>query len=367
MAGKQAARPGWKDGYRDGLLEGRRLGASEAIARHTVYAPPMLAKRILYIRSGLWSYAPLDDGIVDALRQLVREVHVATPDEDTVPLARQVRPDLALSLNSVECFPVAQVQALRDLGVRTAVWFTDDPYYIDTTRTIAPHYDDVFTLEASCVPLYREAGCERVACVPLGANTAYYAPRRTEAAYASDICFIGSAFDNRVAFFDRIASYLRRKRVVIAGYWWDRLSRYEALSGQIRNGSWLSPAETAAYYNRAKIVINMHRSIDDATNRNAGRVHAVSVNPRSFEISACAAFQLTDAREQLGTVFTPGLEAATYASPEELAEKAEYYLRHDEERQAIALRGYARTMREHTYPRRVRQLLETVFEYNRKR
>lgn len=359
--GKTAGQLGWVDGYRAGLLEGQRLGKCDAISRQVRFEAPMREVRVLYVRTGLWAYDPLDQGVIDALNQLVRDVRVVVPTDDAVAVAADFRPDLVLSLNSVECFSVVQVEAIRRLGIRTAAWFTDDPYFIDVTKNIAPHYDYVFTLEEACVPIYAERGCPHVFHLPFGANTAFYKPKRGDAGGVADICFIGSAFRNRAAFFDRIAPYLRSKKVMIAGYWWERMTNYAMIADQIRNGIWISPDETASVYNRAKIVINMHRAIDDETNQNVGAVSARSVNPRSFEISACAAFQLTDVRHSLPSFFATGDEVATYESPEELIEKAEYYLSRDEERRAVALRGYARTMREHTYPRRVRQLLDAVF------
>lgn len=359
---KAPLRPaGWEDGYNAGWREGQRLGQCEAISRLTRFDPPVLELRVLYVRTGLWSYEPLDEGVTDALRRLVREVHVVAPTDDAVAAASRFHPDLVLSLNSVECFGLAQVDALRSMGVRTATWFTDDPYYIDVTKHIAPHYDYVFTLEEACVPVYREYGCSNVFHLPFGANTAIYSPQRSGPDAGPDLCFIGSAFRDRAELFDRIAAYLQGRSVFIAGYWWERMAHFGMLEDKIRNGYWVSPRETASYYNRAKIVINLHRSIDDDTNQNVGRVPAYSVNPRSFEIGACAAFQLTDVRQNTGSAFIPGQEIATYASPEELIEKADYYLSREEERREIALRGYHRTLREHTYPRRVRQLLDRVF------
>ncbi|MDF2721380.1 MAG: spore maturation protein cgeB [Paenibacillus sp.] len=358
---KRAGHLGWEDGYHTGLQEGQRLGRCELIRRQTAFAAPVRVQRVLYVRTGLWAYEPLDQGVIDALQQLVREVRIASPTDDAVAAAQQFRPDLVLSLNSVECFPVTQVEAIRRLGIRTAVWFTDDPYFIDVTKRIAPHYDYVFTLEEACISIYAQAGCKQAHHLPFGVNTAFYKPMQAEAALASDICFIGSAFHNRAAFFDRIASYLQTKKIIIAGYWWERLAHFDKLSSQIRNGVWISPDETAAIYNKAKIVVNLHRAIDDETNQNVDRAPAHSVNPRSFEISGCAALQLTDARQSLPSFYTPGEEVVTYGSPEEFIEKAEHYLNHEEDRQAVALRGYARTMREHTYPRRVAQLLSVVF------
>lgn len=358
---KTAAAPGWEAGYRAGWSEGFRLGKCASIVRQTGYEPSAMEVSVLYVKSGLWSYDPLDQGIIAALRRLVRNVHVAVPADDVAGLAAAVRPDLVLALNSVECLGVGQVDAIRGMGIRTAVWFTDDPYYSNVTGDIAVHYDDVFTLEEACVSFYQGRGCSRVHHLPFGANTAYYAPKRADPKYASDICFIGSAFQGRAALFDRIAPYLRDKSVFIAGYWWDRMANYAMLADKIRLGTWISPEETAMYYNSAKIVINLHRAIDDETNQNPLGIPARSVNPRSFEIGACAAFQLTDTREQTAAAFVPDAEVAVYSSPEELIEKADYYLSRDEERREMALRSFSRTMREHTYPRRVRQLLDAVF------
>ncbi|MGM0882785.1 MAG: glycosyltransferase family protein [Bacillota bacterium] len=57
-----------------------------------------------------------------------------------------------------------------------------------------------------------------------------------------------------------------------------------------------------------------------------------------FEIAACGTLQLTDIRADLDRFYTPGEEIVTYASPQEMIEKNEYYLHHEHERQTIALR-----------------------------
>ncbi|MBR6848969.1 MAG: glycosyltransferase family 1 protein, partial [Lachnospiraceae bacterium] len=41
-------------------------------------------------------------------------------------------------------------------------------------------------------------------------------------------------------------------------------------------------------------------------------------------------------------------------------EKAAYYLEHDEERAEIARRGYERTKAEHTYDRRIAEMIRIV-------
>jgi len=96
-------------------------------------------------------------------------------------------------------------------------------------------------------------------------------------------------------------------------------------------------------------------------NRNSRNLPAESINPRTFEISACGALQLTDVRGDLPDHYTPGLQLDTYASAAELREKLEHYLHREEERRQMALRGLQRTLQEHTYSRRLKLLLDIIF------
>ena len=63
---------------------------------------------------------------------------------------------------------------------------------------------------------------------------------------------------------------------------------------------------------------------------------------RSFEIPACGTFMLALRTPQHLDCYVEGQEAAFFDTPEELVQKARYYLEHDEERRAIARRGHQR-------------------------
>lgn len=361
----KGSRSDWKrghtDGYSSGWQHGYHLGRCEAIVRSIPEIGSRRDVKVMYVSSGLWSYRPMDQGILAELEALCAQVLTVAPTEGVLAAAEAFRPDLLLSLNSVELLKVQIVDEVRALGIKTAVWFTDDPYYIDATLDIATHYDVVFTLEQSCVPLYLEAGCKEVYHMPFGVNRSIYHPKQVSSDCRVDICFIGVAFWNRVAFFDQIAQELALKKLLIAGYWWDRLQGFAKLESKIKTGIWISPEESASYYSGARIVINMHRSIDDTTNKNTRLIPAHSINPRSFEISACGQLQLTDGRANLGTMYTPGQEIATYDSPQDLMSKINYYLEHEEERRQIAWRGLERTMRDHTYRNRIVHMLDLIF------
>jgi spore maturation protein CgeB len=350
---------GRRDGYTNGHRYGYHLGGCETIMRSVQPEEGKLWDlNIFFVKEGFTS---LDDGIAEALRGLVREVTPLHEGEDAAGLAGKLRPDLVIVLNGTR-FPPAQVDALRAQGIRTVVWLVDDPYHTDMSRITAPHYDSVFTHEINCVSFYQDLGCPQVHYLPLATSIQSYAPRKVDPPFQMDICFIANGFGNRVAFIDQVAPFLAQKKTFIAGWWWDRLSNYELLKDKIKlNSQWMPPDETSSYYNGAKIVVNLHRSDQDPLNFNSTGIAGHSINPRTYEICATGAFQLTDSRVDLPKLYSPGIEVATYESPQDFIEKASYYLEHDQERETIAMRGFRRTLQEHTYRRRITLMLQVLF------
>lgn len=352
-----------QEGYQYGYSQGYRWGRSNAIV---VQSPPQVTNMwnmlVLFVTSGKGvPYSPIDQAVYEAIRANVRECAVTQPDGPVLELADRLKPDLVLVLEGME-LPVAVVDAVRERGIRTAVWFTDDPYYVDVTESIAPHYDDVFTLELNCISFYQSVGCQRVHYLPLGADHAVFRPQPVLAPYHKDISFIGSAYWNRVGFISQISPVLESTNSMISGWWWERLPQFKRLASRIQSGVWLTPEETAKYYYGSRIVLNVHRSHDDEFyNCNVRKIQAFSVNPRTFEIAASGAFQMTDERSDLLNFYIPGEEIVTYHSPEDCVDKIRYYLEHEDERREIALRGLQRTLLEHTYHKRIHALLSAVF------
>lgn len=346
--------------YRQGWNEGYRYGGCQAIMEQTPAAEyPKGHLRILYVQQGFES---VDHGMIRALRSMAGELEVSSPEE-MMQKADQFNPDLVVVMNAMHVFPAEHsehIDLIRSRGIRTAVWFVDDPYFTDQSLPLARHYDYVFTHELSCVPFYREGGCNEVHYLPLAADPEMFLPMEAPRSYQSDICFIGSAFWNRVALFDELAPYLATKRVMIIGGLWSRLQQQELLRPHIREG-WVEPEETRIYYNGAKIVINMHRPTEAGQdNANTVNLSGLSINPRTYEIAACGTLQITDVREDLQRYYRPGYDIETFGSAEELKQKIEYYLAHEQERVEMAWRSLRTTRERHTYNDRVARLLAVV-------
>ena len=85
---------------------------------------------------------------------------------------------------------------------------------------------------------------------------------------------------------------------------------------------------------------------------------------RIWDILACGGFLLTNYQPELDMFLTPGVHLETYHSLDELIEKANYYLTHDEEREEIALNGYKKVCEEDTVLHRVITIIKNIMENN---
>lgn len=349
---------GFKVGYDEGYLRGR-LAVLDGRPEEPL---PVRDIHILYVASGKgYPYSPLDDAVICALQKLATRVTITDVRQNLVDLAITHSPDLVLVLDGLD-LPLDQIAQLRSRGHKTAIWLTDDPYYTDFTMKIVTHYDYVFTLELNCVEIYRGLGCQKVHYLPFAAHREHYRPTITHSPIHRDVSFIGSAYWNRVTFFREIMPDLMSYNTVINGIWWDRLPEAPLYGERIEIGRWMTPQETAVAYSGSKIVINLHRShIDEVVNNNALSIPASSPNPRTFEIAASGTLQLSDARNDLGSFYKVGEEIDTFTTPLELMEKIRFYLTHEEERREMALRAFERTLKDHTYLKRVNQLLTIIY------
>ncbi|MCQ2520310.1 MAG: DUF3880 domain-containing protein [Lachnospiraceae bacterium] len=83
---------------------------------------------------------------------------------------------------------------------------------------------------------------------------------------------------------------------------------------------------------------------------------------RIFDILGCGGFLITNYQAEIPSLFEPGVDLETYSSIEELEDKCDYYLTHDEERAQIARNGYEKTVQYHTVKHRVKDMIECMLK-----
>lgn len=104
---------------------------------------------------------------------------------------------------------------------------------------------------------------------------------------------------------------------------------------------------------RSRITLNRH--INVAEN--------YANNMRLYEATGVGTLLLTDRKDNLGDLFEVGKEVITYSSAPEAAELIRHYLAHPDEAQTIARAGQDRTLREHTYGHRMKELIPILQRY----
>ena len=81
---------------------------------------------------------------------------------------------------------------------------------------------------------------------------------------------------------------------------------------------------------------------------------------RCFDILGCGGFLMTNYQEELNDMFVIGQDLEAYSSLDELIDKCDYYLSHEDERAAIARNGYEKVKAYHTHFHRLRDTLSLL-------
>ncbi len=103
----------------------------------------------------------------------------------------------------------------------------------------------------------------------------------------------------------------------------------------------------------SKISINRHI---DAAENNAN-------NMRLYESTGVGSLLITDHKDNIDELFEVGKEIETYKTKEELVDKINYFLTHEDERKRIAEAGQQRTLRDHSYEVRMKELAVILRKY----
>ncbi|MCR5419609.1 MAG: glycosyltransferase, partial [Lachnospiraceae bacterium] len=81
---------------------------------------------------------------------------------------------------------------------------------------------------------------------------------------------------------------------------------------------------------------------------------------RCFDILGCGGFLMTNYQQELEDMFTIGEDLEAYSSLEELIDKCDYYLSHEEERRRIAINGYENVIKNHSHFCRLKEMMGLI-------
>lgn len=264
-------------------------------------------------------------------------------------------PDLVLCLAQAPMSRLA-LRQLRKQGVPTAMWFVEDFRLFTYWRAFAPYYDIFAVIQKAPFSAELAAiGQNNALYLPLAALPSFHRPLELgpgeHKEFGAGLSFLGAGYPNRRKAFLQ----LRDLGLKIWGTEWEDEPRLAPMVQ--RKGERISPEDAVRIFNATDININLHSSIHSERLVSGGDF----VNPRTFEVAACGAFQLVDQRALLPEHFAAD-EMAVFDSLEDLRAKIAWFSTRPEERTSFAARARERVLTEHTYAQRMRTLLDFAAE-----
>ncbi len=274
--------------------------------------------------------------------------------ESITARAVEMRADLVLGL-AQSPVTVEVLAELKQADILTAFWFVEDGELFQYWKNYSPNFDHYFVIQkGEFLDQLKAAGCSNPYYLPLAADPQCHLPLNLSAAeqeeFGSDISHVGAGYHNRRQVFAGLLDY----NFKLWGNDWENPGPLASILQ--RNGARLSTEDSMKVFNASKINLNLHSS----TYHEGVNPYGDFLNPRTFEIACCGAFQLVDERRYLMDCLKMGEEIISFKNVKELREKIDHYLHAPLERIQIAQAGRQRVLVEHTYQHRMLELLGVI-------
>jgi spore maturation protein CgeB len=220
-------------------------------------------------------------------------------------------------------------------------WGTDDSWkFTQASRFFTRHVDLHVTTDGSAAEAAPSRGLHNVLLSQWATSATVASEPLPSSSCRHDVSFVGSIYGYRAEW---IAA-LRANGIKVSCF------------GHGTENGVVSAAEIPEIHRTSRISLNF----SGAGQSTGGLTDSRQIKARTFEVSGAGGFLLTEIAPGLDRYFRIGREVATFETPTQLIEKVRYYLDHPEERDAVARAGHARTMAEHTYERRISEILEKL-------
>ncbi|MEK7187946.1 MAG: glycosyltransferase [Patescibacteria group bacterium] len=289
-------------------------------------------------------------------------------NRELLDTAKQGKPDLFFVFMYTDELLPSTLETLRQMGVPTLAWFADDYWrFWNYSKHWAPLFSYAVTTSPQALGWYAHSDIHNVIGSQWACNTAQYGPRPMN--QDIDVSFVGQYKPGR----GRIVQMLERQGIAVQayGFGWPRggVSHEEMLQIFSRSRINLNLNERPSRFEaRVLARLFLRKSIDRLVLsphlvENAQAWWHFSVphtHARPFELAGCGAFVISGKSANIKQYYVPGQEMEFYETPEELVKKVRYYLDHTEQRKQIAKAGYERTIRDHTYEKRFREIFSRI-------
>lgn len=301
----------------------------------------------------------------------IQEVGREKMNAELKELVNKEKPDILLAIMFTDEFKKEVISDIsKNTDCHTIAWFCDDPWRFDNySKYWAPCFNWVVTTDSYAQAKYHRIGYKNVIKSQFACNHFLYKHLNLPKIY--DVTFIGQPHGNR----KKIIREIKRAGIKIEcwGKGWPK--------GR------LSQEEMIKIFSQSKINLNLTKSSGSVSLRSLvgifikkadGKIRIDSplywidnlksflnrnreqIKGRNFEIPGCGGFLITGDADNLRDYYKAGKEIVIFENDKDLVKKIRYYLEHEKEREEIALSGYNRTIREHTYEKRFNDIFNKI-------
>jgi spore maturation protein CgeB len=285
-------------------------------------------------------------------------------NNDLLETVKESKPDIIIFVPHTDQFIPETVDEINKYAI-TLCYFFDDIWRQDYSNFWAGHFKYVTTSDVNGLNRFRDAGFTNVLYSPFACNTEYFIKKDIPKIY--DLSFIGQFHPNRAWFLRKIkrAGF----NVVVRGAGWDKGPVDYSEMVDIFNQSRINLNLSNSVSWDVRYLMSLNRPFTETLRAWRNTAYALfkrdhklheQVKGRHFEINSCGGFQLSYYVEGLEKHYNIGREIAVYDSADMVTDKIDYYLKHDDEREEVAQKGYMRTLRDHDMEFRFRTMFENI-------
>jgi spore maturation protein CgeB len=331
-------------------------GGSLPVARHVVTALETLGHRVSWLdqSSHRGSY-----DLFGCYREPRHRLTMQSRFADMLSLGvithlAEDPPDLVLALAQAP-LNLAVLEHLRKKKFLTAMWFVENYRHLTYWQQLAGGYDYWFVIQqAGCFDALKRAGARQVQYLAMAADPALHRPRTLTAAeqdeYGADVSFVGAGYANRRKLLPEWLS--KDWSFKLWGNEWDGADDVQPVLQ--RGGARIDTETCIKVFNATAVNLNLHSCSGDGLDPEAD-----FINPRTFELAACGAFQLVDDRSLFPDLFAPD-EMIRFTAAAQVPSLIRTWLADAPGRRAIAAAARRRVLAHHTYEHRMKDLLAAI-------
>ncbi len=298
------------------------------------------------------------------VKTLIHENYIKVHNDEFIKTALEYKPELIFIYNESKILPTSIIKIKQELGCKFACYLADNPFSSASAKNLSyslPRFDIIFygdriwkqniqNVAPDSKLFFSVDGYDKDLFYPIDQSTITDEDIRK---YSCDISFTGSGYGGRAegAYRSGIIRHLKEYNIKIYGNGgWDKIARYFPEINDFFSGDRLNFEDLKKLYTLSKINLNIPNP----------QVFT-AFQSRIFELAACKAFQIIDYRPELSNYFSDD-EMVTFKNIDELKEKVNHYLSHEDERKKIVEKLHNKVVDLFSWTDRAEWIQKVIYE-----